>query len=132
MKNMKTRNFKRGRGFWIVPIGLAAAAAFSAAAMLLWNALVPDIFGLATINFWQALGLMVLIRVFFAGIGGHPHSMGGGRHGIGKSFRDKWQKMSAEERAEFVKRYKGHGKRDFFDREAFGSEMNGNTPKENE
>lgn len=140
---MKTRGFNRRRGWGIAHIGLAVAvgAGFSAAAMLLWNTLIPDIFGLTTISFWQALGLMVLVRIFFAGIGGHQ--MGGGwrRHMDGHHFRDKWQKMSAEERREFVKKHRvefenkrgnfGRG-RDFFDREIFDAETNGNTPKGDE
>ena len=31
----------------------------------LWNAIVPDIFGLPTITFWQALGLSVLCSLLF-------------------------------------------------------------------
>lgn len=36
--------------------------------MLLWNWLVPVIFGLGTITFWQALGLIVLVKLIFGGI----------------------------------------------------------------
>ena len=36
--------------------------------MLLWNWLVPAIFGLGTITFWQALGLIILIKLVFGGI----------------------------------------------------------------
>ena len=36
--------------------------------MLLWNWLVPVIFGLGTITFWQALGLIILIKLVFGGI----------------------------------------------------------------
>ena len=36
--------------------------------MLLWNWLVPMIFGLGTITFWQALGLIILIKLIFVGI----------------------------------------------------------------
>ena len=36
--------------------------------MLLWNWLVPMIFGLGTITFWQALGLIILIKLVFVGI----------------------------------------------------------------
>lgn len=35
--------------------------------MLLWNALMPEIFGLVTIDFWQALGLSVLSQCLFKG-----------------------------------------------------------------
>ena len=33
--------------------------------MLLWNALMPDLFGLAQIGFWQALGLSCLCSILF-------------------------------------------------------------------
>lgn len=33
--------------------------------MLLWNWLVPAIFGLGTITFWQALGLIILTNLIF-------------------------------------------------------------------
>jgi hypothetical protein len=39
--------------------------------MLLWNWLVPVIFGLKTIDFWQALGLLVLAKILFGGLGFH-------------------------------------------------------------
>jgi hypothetical protein len=33
--------------------------------MLLWNWLMPDLFGLQQINFWQALGLAFLSNILF-------------------------------------------------------------------
>lgn len=33
--------------------------------MLLWNWLMPDIFGLKELEFWQTFGLIVLANVFF-------------------------------------------------------------------
>ncbi len=37
----------------------------SGALMFLWNALVPQLTHLAVINYWQAMGLMVLCRILF-------------------------------------------------------------------
>jgi hypothetical protein len=48
---------------------LAAVAGFSAVAMLLWNWIMPDIFGLPALNYRQPLGLAVLCRIFFGGNG---------------------------------------------------------------
>jgi hypothetical protein len=42
----------------------------------LWNWLVPTIFGLPTLDFWQALGLLALTRILFGSF-----SMGGGKGG---------------------------------------------------
>ena len=36
---------------------------------LLWNWLVPSLFGLGQITFWQALGLLALCRILFGGCG---------------------------------------------------------------
>ena len=43
--------------------------------MQLWNWLMPDLFGLTTITYWQAVGIMVLAKIIF-GFGGGE---GGGR-----------------------------------------------------
>lgn len=36
----------------------------------LWNWLLPELFGWPQITFWQGLGLLVLSRILFGGIGG--------------------------------------------------------------
>lgn len=84
---------------------LATAALFSAAVMFLWNAILPGIFALPPINYWQAAGLLALCRILFGGIGGM-----GRRHGIDRHknpLRDRWQNMSEEERNDFFKRHGG-------------------------
>jgi hypothetical protein len=49
-----------------VVIGLAVYAVLAALpVMWLWNWLFPEIFGLQTITFWQALGLLVLCGALF-------------------------------------------------------------------
>lgn len=37
--------------------------------MGLWNALLPALFGLPAISFWQALGVLLLCRILFGGFG---------------------------------------------------------------
>ena len=32
---------------------------------LIWNQVMPDVFGLKQIDFWQTLGLLILANVFF-------------------------------------------------------------------
>jgi hypothetical protein len=103
-------------------LGMAAIAGFGAAVMLLWNALLPQIFGIAAIHFWQALGLLVLCRMLFGSFGGgRPFGAGHGFHR--NPIREKWLHMTPEERREFIKRrhHFGHGfgfSHDFFDGEA--------------
>ena len=41
----------------------------------LWNWLLPDIFGLRRVTFWEALGLLALSRILFGGF-----SKGGGSY----------------------------------------------------
>ncbi|MDR2835736.1 MAG: hypothetical protein LBV69_05985 [Bacteroidales bacterium] len=97
---------------FIMPIGiLVAIAGFSAIVMLLWNWLVPAIFGLAVISFWQALGLLVLSHILF-GTAWKPAARGIHRHGgfERNPIREKWEKMTLEERKEFIKkRHCEHG-----------------------
>ena len=52
-----------------VLLGILAAAAlaivFGILVKLLWNALMPAVFGLPEIGYWQAVGLVVLTHIFF-------------------------------------------------------------------
>jgi hypothetical protein len=84
--------------------GLAVVAGFGAIVMLLWNAVIPSVFGVAAINFRQALGLFALGRILVG-------SFGGGRHGLGahfhsNPFHEKWRNMSPEKREEFIRRHR--------------------------
>lgn len=38
--------------------------------MWLWNWLMPDIFGLPSLTFWQAVGLFILSKILLGGFGG--------------------------------------------------------------
>lgn len=75
---------------WIV-LGIIAFAGlvvlFGFIMMWLWNALMPDIFGLPVITYWQGVGLLILAKIMFGGFGGGGH----------KSSKPK--KNSIEERA---------------------------------
>lgn len=114
---MKTRKW-----FRIVPmIGwIGIVALFGAVVMWLWNALVPGIFGLTAIGYWQALGFLVLARILFGGgrkmmFGGMMHGM----HGHDNPIREKWMKMSPEERKEFINRRREHTHGGPFGRQSF-------------
>jgi len=50
--------------------GLALFALLGWIVMLLWNWLMPDIFGLKVITYWQAWGLFLLSTLLFKGMGG--------------------------------------------------------------
>jgi len=56
-----------GIGFGILGVGLLAL--FGWVVMLLWNWLMPDLFGLKQLNYWKAWGLLVMCTILFKGIG---------------------------------------------------------------
>jgi hypothetical protein len=65
---------------------------FAAMVMVLWNWLVPAIFKLTMIDFWQALGLLVLTQILFRGF--NPHRFGNNqwkRHQIWKHLHEEDQ-----------------------------------------
>ncbi len=75
MCSMHNHDFRRRRGWWFafgLPIFLAFLAVGSLAFMLLWNALLPVIFGLKAIGYWQAVGLLLLAKILFGGWGRRP------------------------------------------------------------
>jgi hypothetical protein len=98
MKKMETteskfgnRHFSRGRRprtGWIILgiIGFTAFAfLFGAVVMWLWNWLMPAIFHLGLITYWQAVGLAILGRLLIGGFhhGAHHrgwHNIGPWRH----------------------------------------------------
>lgn len=45
-------------------VSLAFSLLFAYFAVLLWNYVVPTIFGLPEITYWQMFALMVLVRLF--------------------------------------------------------------------
>jgi hypothetical protein len=99
------------RAFLGILILLVSIAAFSIGAMLLWNWLMPAIFGLPAITYLRALGLMVLARILLSGF---PFSERKAMIGAARRnpIREKWMNMTEEERSEFIKRE--HGLHGFF------------------
>ncbi|MBK6526662.1 MAG: hypothetical protein IPG07_14625 [Crocinitomicaceae bacterium] len=56
--------------FILMPIFfLLMGIAMTAVVMLLWNWLMPTLFGLTIITFWQALGILILSKILFGGHG---------------------------------------------------------------
>jgi hypothetical protein len=77
-----------GRGPWIagriargIVIGLVFAAVFAVFVRLLWNWLMPGVFGLGEISYAQAIGLIILAHILFG-----PRGMHGARPG----FAGRW------------------------------------------
>ena len=64
------------RIFGIVIVGVVFAAVFSLLfgwlVMLLWNWLMPSLFGIKTITYWQSFGITILAKILLSGV--YPHS----------------------------------------------------------
>ena len=69
----------------------------------LWNWLLPPIFGWREITFWQALGMLVLCRILFGGFGMHR----GGSSDYRSRMRERWEKMTPEERERMRQGWRG-------------------------
>jgi hypothetical protein len=87
--------FRRNK--WIFVVGPLAGVVLigicGEVVMLLWNWLLPTLFGWRVINVWQALGLLLLCRILFGG-------WGGGSKGKSRR-RENWERMSPEDRETF-------------------------------
>jgi len=74
-----------------------AIAGFGQAVLQLWNLLMPELFGLRPLRFWQAVGLMALSWILFGGLRGFGMIAGPGR----SSTPDSWVRLTPEERERF-------------------------------
>lgn len=102
--------FYRGR-FIFIPLAVAAFLSLASfVVMSLWNYLMPVIFHLGVITFWQAMALFVLSKILFGFGKGGPK--GGGpwmRHRMAERFKN----MTPEEREKFKEKWGercGHGR----------------------
>jgi hypothetical protein len=90
-----------GPGRWpfriagMVVLGVVGAGVFALAfgwlVMLLWNWVMPPIFHLGEITYWQGFGILVLAKLVFGAMGGRH---GGPRHNPWKG--NPWRKDGAE------------------------------------
>src|SRR5262245_35508369 len=91
--------------FWLSPLILAGMALFvwigGQVVKLLWNALLPSLFGFPVIGFWQALGLLALGRILLGGTG---FSGRGGGYYSRRRMQERMEFMTPEEREEFRQR----------------------------
>jgi hypothetical protein len=99
--NMKRHRFLHGLEF--VLFAVLFVTAFGFAVMRLWNWLMPALFGWHLINFWQAVGILVLSKILFGGFRGHP-----GRHMFWRRrMMERWEHMTPEEREKFRQGMRG-------------------------
>ena len=96
-----------GKVFALLLFLILVFAGFTPAVLHLWNWLMPAIFGLHVITYWQALGLLGLSWLLFGG----PRLLpGGGRGGHWRHrMRERWEQMTPEEREKFSSGMRRHG-----------------------
>jgi hypothetical protein len=75
----------------MVFLGLAFAVVFALVfgllVKLLWNWLMPALFGLSEISYWQAFGIVILAKILFSGFG---HRVGNRHDPFRSKFREHW------------------------------------------
>ena len=99
-----------------VVFGFAAVLFVTYLFMLLWNMLIPDLFNGPVLNFYQALGLMVLAKIFF-GFGGYgkQHEWKSQQNSVDLNKREEWKRkieskmadMTEEDKLKFKNSMKG-------------------------
>mgnify|MGYP001324388408 FL=1 len=107
------------KGAGILVLAIVGAVVFGFAVMLLWNALVPDLFHGPVLTFWQAVGLLVLSHIFLGGRGRWHHGHGWRRDRWRRKFDEKLAAMTPEEREKFREEWRhrcGPGWRDLSDK----------------
>jgi len=95
------REYAMRRFIMFVPLMVLFAALVGFVVMSLWNWLMPMIFGLTKISYWQAWGLLILGRLLVGGfrMGNHRPDR--------RRLRERWTHMSPEERAKFRRGFWG-------------------------
>jgi len=73
----------------------------------LWNWLLPPLFGLRQITFWQAIGILALCRILFGGFGGRGSYRSNIRRRVADRMADRWERMTPEERERFRQGIRG-------------------------
>ncbi|WP_226163302.1 hypothetical protein [Hymenobacter terricola] len=108
--------FRQRRGPWGLSLFFplvagAAALVLGGVVMALWNAILPEAVHAGRLSYWQGVGLLALCRVLFGsfgpGRGGRPGGAGWQRHHEG---REKWQRMSEEERHQFRQQWQARAR----------------------
>ncbi len=97
------KGYRMWKALKVVVFVALALLVFGFVTMHLWNWLMPAIFGLKTISFLQALGLVVLSKILLGGF----HKHGGSGHGWKRGMGERWASMSPEERERFRAGMKG-------------------------
>ncbi|MFY9561813.1 MAG: hypothetical protein WAQ52_16385 [Terriglobales bacterium] len=94
----------RWRWIFLAPLAILGMLVFivigGEIVLQLWNWLLPPLFGWRQITFWQALGILLLCRILFGGLGLH----GNARSNVRRRMEERCGRMTPEERERFRQR----------------------------
>lgn len=91
------RRYRFLKAMKIALFATVALAVVGFLVMSLWNALLPEIFDVRAITFWQAVGLLILCKLLFGGF----RTYGGGGAGARRRMIERWEQMTPEQREKF-------------------------------
>jgi hypothetical protein len=109
----------RTRWIFLAPLAILGILLFIAIGgelvLHLWNWLLPPLFGWREITFWQALGILLLCRILFGGVGGRGFGSSNVRgrmrermaERMGERTAERWDRMTPEERERFRQGMRG-------------------------
>ena len=98
-RDIHTHMHGHGHGLKMFLGVLALFVVFSLIVMLLWNAVMPELLGVGSLNYLQAAGILLLCRILFGGLG---HSLWGSV--ALKGMHRRFHAMSPEQREAFIRR----------------------------
>ena len=99
-----TKNMKKGKRILkILVVAIIGLLLLGMIIMLLWNWLIPSIFNVREITFWEALGLFVFAKILLGAWGGGRWKHGPAGH-WGNRYYEKLASMTPEERERFKQR----------------------------
>lgn len=87
----------------VIPLFIVFIAIGGEVVALLWNWLLPPLFGWAQVTYWQALGILALCRILFGGFGGP------GLRRPRRRTAERWENLSPQERERFRQGTRGLG-----------------------
>ena len=94
---------------WIAPLAIVGILVFivigGEIVLHLWNWLLPALFGWRQITFWQALGLLLLCRILFGGLGVRGSHHSNKRWEMRRRMGEQWEQMTPEEREKVRERW---------------------------
>ena len=115
MKNFFTHKFRKKTPIEIIGIIIFGAIAIAGLAILfgfvvmwLWNWLMPEVFGLASLTYWQAVGLFILLKILLGGLGGGSKKSTNDCENNSKTDFSKWKHYDEfwkEEGDDYYKQY---------------------------